>query len=129
MPLTYGYYNTPIVYNNNLYIYYVTADGLHHVTEYETATNSLKIYPNPGAKDYGYWDQPIVYDNNLFSEYNDSTGTLHLSYFDGTTLHELPNLNGNTATSYQGSPFIFQWPAYFPICWCELWRLRQSCLF
>ena len=80
---------------------------------YSTASNSLKVYPNPGANDYGYWDMPIVYDNYLFFEYNDSTGTLHLGYFDSSILHVLPNLNGNGLTSYQGSPYIFNGLLYF----------------
>ncbi len=61
----YGFYNTPIVYNNKLYIFYVTPDQLHHIGEYQGASNTIKVYPNPDAGS-GYWDQPIVYDNNLY---------------------------------------------------------------
>ncbi len=108
---SYGFYNTPIVYNNNLYIFYVTPDGIHHLTLYQTASNSLKIFPNPDAG-LGYWDQPIVYDNNLFFQYYNAGKTFQLGYFNGTSLRLINNpggyYNGSSGNNgYLGYPIIF----------------------
>ena len=108
---TYGFYNTPIVYNNNLYLFYVTPDGLHHLGQYETALDSLKIYANPDGG-LGYWDQPIVYDNNLYFMYYNASSIFQLGYFNGTSLHLIANPGGvyNGATGnngYTGFPIIF----------------------
>lgn len=108
----YGFYNTPIVYNNNLYIFYVTSDGRHHLTQYVPASNSLKVYPNPDGG-YGYWDQPIVYDNRLFFMYYNASNIFQLGYFDGgSSLSLITNpggiYNGSGGNNgYTGYPYIY----------------------
>ena len=108
---TYGFYNTPIVYNNNLYIFYVTPDGKHHLGEYQTASNSLKVYPNPDAGS-GYWDQPIVYNNNLYFMYYNAAGLSQLGYFGGSSIKLVANPSGaysspNGNNGYVGQPIIW----------------------
>lgn len=108
---TYGFYNVPIVYNNNLYIFYVTPDGLHHIGEYEGVSNTLKVYPNPDGGS-GYWDQPIVYDNNLYFIYYNVSGYSQLGYFNGNTIRLIANPTGaytspNGNNGYLGQPIIW----------------------
>lgn len=108
---TYGFYNIPIVYNNNLYIFYVTPDQLHHIGEYQTASNSLKVYPNPDGG-YGYWDQPIVYNNNLYFMYYNALGYSQLGYFGGSSIKLIANPTGaysspNGNNGYVGQPIIW----------------------
>ena len=95
----YGYWNTPVVYNNNLYIFYLPADGTHHLAQYQGASNSLKVFPNPDAGT-GYWDQPVVYDNNLYFQYYNAQSVFQLGYFDGSALR----LISNPAGVYNGAP-------------------------
>ncbi len=90
---SYGFWNTPIVYNNNLYIFYLPADGTHHLAEYQTASNSLKVYPNPDGG-VGYWDQPIVYANNLYFMYYNAQSLFQLGYFNGTAINLIDNPGG-----------------------------------
>jgi streptogramin lyase len=64
--------------------FYVTADGpCTIIGEYQPASNSLKVYPNPDGGS-GYWDQPIVYDNNLYFQYYNVSGLSQLGYFGGS---------------------------------------------
>lgn len=107
----YGFFNTPIVYNNNLYIFYVTPDGLHHIGEYQAASNSIKVYPNPDAGS-GYWDQPIVYNNNLYFIYYNAAGLSQLGYFGGSSIKLVANPSGaysspNGNNGYLGQPIIW----------------------
>ena len=106
-----GFWNTPIVYKNALYIFYLAADGNHHLAQYQPASNSLKVYPNPDAG-LGYWDQPIVYDNNLFFQYYNAAKVFQLGYFNGTSLNLINNPGGVYNSSagnngYLGFPIIF----------------------
>ena len=108
---TFGFYNTPIVYNNNLYIFYVTADGLHHIAQYQSVSNTLQVYPNPDAGS-GYWDQPIVYGNNLFFQYANAQSVFQLGYFDGSSIKLMPNPAGvyngaGNNNGYTGFPAIW----------------------
>lgn len=108
---TYGFWNTPVVYNNNLYIFYLPADGSDHLTQYQGATNSLKVFPNPdGGR--GYWNLPIVYGSKLFFQYNNAQSVLQLGYFDGNALKLISNPGGiyNGAAGnngYTGYPVIW----------------------
>ena len=110
----YGFFNTPIVYNNNLYIFYVTSDGLHHIGQYQGASNSLKVYPNPDAGS-GYWDQPIVYDNNLYFVYYNVLGLSQLGYFGGSSIKLISNPPGAYSSSNGNNGYIGQ-----PIIWNNL---------
>ena len=108
---TYGFWNTPIVYNNNLYIFYLPADGSHHLAQYEITSNSLKVFPNPDGG-LGYWDQPVVYDNNLYFMYYNAQSILQLGYFGGSSLKLISNpagiYNGASANNgYTGYPVIW----------------------
>ena len=111
---TYGYWNTPIVYNNNLYIFYVTPDGLHHLAQYQGASNSLKVFPNPDGG-LGYWDQPIVYDNKLFFIYYPPSSIYQLGYFDGNSLKLISNPAGNYSGASGNNGFTG-----YPIIWNNL---------
>ena len=116
---TYGYWNTPIVYTNQLYIFYLPLDGTHHLTQYDGATNSLKLVPNPD-KGLGYWDQPIVYDNKLFFTYYNVNSVLQPGYFDGSSIHlvGLPSgiYNGVAGNNgYLGSPVIWNTKLYLQL--------------
>jgi hypothetical protein len=108
----YGFYNIPIVYNNQLYIFYVTPDQLHHLAQYVSTGDSLKVYPNPDSGN-GYWDQPIVYDNKLFFMYYNNHGIFQVGYFNGgNSLNLLTNPSGvyNGASGndgYVGQPIIW----------------------
>ncbi len=108
---TFGYSNIPVMYNNNLYIFYITPDGLHHLTQYQTASNSLKVYANPDGG-FGYWDKPIVYGNNLYFMYYNAQSAFQLGYFDGNSIKLINNPGGiyNGAAGnngYTSSPIIF----------------------
>jgi hypothetical protein len=113
---TYGFWNVPVVYNNNLYIFYLALDGYHHLAEYEAAGDTLKVYPNPVENTDAtgnYWDQPIVYGNNLYFQYYFfSNGNSQLGYFDGTALHLIANPT-SPALDYAALPFIFNNVLYF----------------
>jgi hypothetical protein len=108
---TYGYWNTPVVYNNQLYIFYLPVDGTHHIALYQSDSNNLKVYPNPDGG-LGYWDQPIVYDNNIFFMYYNAQSVFQLGYFDGTAINLITNPGGiyNGASGnngYTGFPIIW----------------------
>jgi Secretion system C-terminal sorting domain len=111
---TYGFYNTPIVYNNNLYIFYVTPDGLHHIGEYQSASNGIKVYPNPDAGS-GYWDQPIVYNNNLYFQYYNVSGLSQLGYFGGSSIKLVSNPAGAYSSPNGNNGYLAQ-----PIIWNNL---------
>ncbi len=108
---TYGYWYTPIIYQNNLYIFYLPADGSRHIAQYQTSLNTLKVIPNPdgGA---GYWSYPIVYDDNLYFVYSNAQSFFQLGYFNGTSINLITNPSGiyNGAdgnNGYTGFPIIF----------------------
>lgn len=92
-PTTYGYWYTPIVYNNKLFILYLPADGSRHLAEYQPASNSLKVIANPdgGA---GYWDQPVVYGNKLYIRYYNAQSAFQLGSFDGNSIQLISNPAG-----------------------------------
>ena len=117
---TYGFYNTPIVYNNNLYIFYVTPDGLHHIGEYQGASNSIKVYPNPDAGS-GYWDQPIVYNNNLYFQYYNASGLSQLGYFGGSSIKLIANPAGAYSSPNGNNGYVAQ-----PIIWNNLLYMQMA---
>jgi len=117
---TYGFYNTPIVYNNKLYIFYVTPDGLHHLGEYQTTSNSLKVYPNPDGGS-GYWDQPIVYNNNLYFQYYNASGLSQLGYFGGSSIKLIANPAGSYSSPNGNNGYLAQ-----PIIWNNLLYMQMA---
>lgn len=96
---TYGYWFTPVIFNGNLYILYLPADGSRHIARYNAATNSLQVFANPDAG-AGYWDQPIVYKNQLFIKYSNAQSVFQLGSFDGNSIQLITNPTG----IYNGSP-------------------------
>ncbi len=107
----YGFYNTPVLYNNNLYIIYRTSDQIYHLTQYLPASNSLNILPNPDGG-LGYWDQKLVYGNNLFFQYNNASSVFQLGYFNGSTIKLVANppgvYNGAAGNNgYTGYPLVW----------------------
>lgn len=108
---TFGYWYTPIIYQNNLYIFYVPADGTRHIAQYQTSLNNLKVIPNPDGG-VGYWAYPIVYDNNLYFMYSNAQSFFQLGYFNGTSISLVTNppgfYNGAEGNNgYTGFPIIF----------------------
>jgi hypothetical protein len=100
---TYGYWYTPVVYNNNLYILYLPSDGSRHIAQYQPASNSLRVIANPDAG-AGYWDQPIVYQDKLYIKYSNAQSVFQLVCFDGNSLQLITNPGGiyNSSAGYNG---------------------------
>lgn len=106
----YGYYYTPAVYNNNLYLLYQLADNTRHIAQYKTSTNSIQVFANPDAGS-GFYDQPIVYGDKLYIKYNNAQSKFQLGSFDGSSLQLVANPNGiyNSAgnNGYMGQPIVW----------------------
>jgi len=114
---TYGYWYTPVVYNSKLYILYLPANGSRHLAQYQAASNSLSIIPNPDAGS-GYWDQPIVYGDKLYIKYSNAQSRFQLGSFDGNAIQLIPNPTGsyNAAAGnngYIGQPIVWNDTMYF----------------
>ena len=109
--------DTPIIYNNNLYIFY-EVDGYYHIAEYQTDSNNIKVYPNPDLG-LGYWGQPIVYDGNLFFIYYSEGGLSQLGYFGGTAINLIANPSGAHSSGAYTSGYVGQ-----PIIWNNLLYLQ-----
>lgn len=107
---TYGYWYTPIVYNNKLFILYLPANGKRHLAQYQSTSNSLSVIPNPDAGS-GYWDQPMVYGDKLYIKYSNAQSRFQLGSFDGNSLQLIANPTGNYNAAaghngYMGYPII-----------------------
>jgi gliding motility-associated-like protein len=78
--------NTPIIYNNALYVNYLNASGVYQLGKFDGAT--LSLVPNPDAGTGGsYFDQtPIVYNNKLYFQYINTAGNFQIVQYDGTTM-------------------------------------------
>jgi gliding motility-associated-like protein len=78
--------NTPIIYNNNLYVNYLNASGVYQLGKFNGTT--LSLVPNPDASTGGtYFDQmPIVYNNDLYFQYVNAAGNFQIVQYDGTTM-------------------------------------------
>ena len=114
---TYGYWYTPVVYNNNLYILYLPADGSRHIAQYKPTSNSLQVFANPDAG-AGYWDQPIVYQNKLYIKYSNAQSIFQLCSFDGTIIQLIANAtgiyNGSAGNNgYLGQTLVWNDTLYF----------------
>ena len=106
----YGYWYTPAVYNNKLYIMYLPADGSRHLAQYVSASNSISVIPNPDAGQ-GYWDQPIVYGDKLYIKYSNAQSAFQLGSFDGNTIQLISNplgiYNSSGYNGYLGQPAVW----------------------
>jgi hypothetical protein len=106
----YGYYYTPAVYNNNLYLLYQLADNTRHIAQYKSSSNSIQIFTNPDAGT-GFFDQPIVYGDKLFIKYYNAQSIFQLGSFDGSSLQLIDNPAGiyNSANNngYMGQPIVW----------------------
>jgi gliding motility-associated-like protein len=78
--------NTPVIYNNNLYVNYLNASGIYQLGKFDGTT--LSLVPNPDASTGGtYFDQtPIVYNNKLYFQYINVAGNFQIVQYDGTTM-------------------------------------------
>ena len=108
---TYGYWNTPVIFNNSLYILYLPADGSRHLAEYKSATNSLAVVANPDGA-IGYWEQPIVYGDKLYIKYYNTQSAFQLASFDGSSIQLIANpagyYNGSSGNNgYIGQPVVW----------------------
>lgn len=108
---TYGYWYTPVVYNNNLYILYLPANASRHLAQYQTASNSLQVIPNPDAGS-GYWDQPFVYGDKLYIKYSNAQSVFQLASFNGSAIQLIANpagiYNGSAGNNgYLGQPITW----------------------
>lgn len=119
-PTTYGYWYTPVIYNNKLFIMYLPADGSRRLAEYQPASNSLLVYPNPDAGS-GYWDQPFVYGDNLYIKYSNAQSKFQVGKFDGSAITLLPNPAGiyNAAAGSNGY-------MGYPITWNGIMYLQMG---
>lgn len=107
---SYGYWYTPAVYNNKLYILYLPADGSRHLAQYLPATNSLSVIANPDAGS-GYWDQPIVYGDKLYIRYSNAQSKFQLAAFNGSAVQLIDNppgiYNSTGNNGYMGQPAVW----------------------
>lgn len=106
----YGYYYTPAVYNNNLYLLYQLADNTRHIAQYKTSSNSIQVFANPDAGT-GFYDQPVVYGDKLYIKYYNAQAKFQLGSFDGSILQLTNNPPGlyNSAgnNGYMGQPIVW----------------------
>lgn len=113
---TYGYYYTPVVYNNNLYILYQQADGTRHIGQYKSTTNSIQIFANPDASTSGYYDQPIVFGDKMYIRYLNAQNAFQLGSFDGSVLQLITSPSGIYTSSgnngYMGQPIVWNEKLY-----------------
>ena len=114
---TYGYWFTPVVYNDKLFIMYLPADGSRRIAQYKQSSNSLVVFANPDAG-AGYWDQPIVYLNKLYIKYSNAQSVFQLAGFDGFSLQLINNPPGiyNSSAGYNGylgQPIVWNDTLYY----------------
>jgi len=80
--------NTPIIYNNDLYVNYLNVSGVYQLGKFNGTT--LSLVPNPDAVTTPggtYFDQPpIVYNNDLYFQYVNAGGNFQIVKYDGTTM-------------------------------------------
>ena len=111
----YGYYYTPAVYNNNLYILYQLSDNTRHIAQYKTNTNSIQVFANPDAGG-GFYDQPIVYGDKLYIRYYNAQSLFQLGSYDGGTLQLITNpsgiYNSTGNNGYMGQPILWNEKLY-----------------
>lgn len=117
---TYGYWYTPIIYNNKLYILYRPADGSRHLAQYQSGPGNLTVFPNPdgGA---GYWDQPIVYGNKLYIKYSNAQSVFQLGSFDGSTMQLISSPPGIYNSSVGNNGYMGE-----PIVWNDLLYMQMG---
>ncbi len=106
-----GYWNTPILNNNKLYFLYLPADNKGRMAEYQTASNSISLYPNPDAGT-GFWDKPIVYDSKIYFQYMNAQNILQLASFDGSSIELILNPAGVFTADYPNNGYTAS-----PIVW------------
>jgi hypothetical protein len=111
----YGYYYTPIVYNNKLHILYQQADNTRHIAQYVPASNSIQVVANPDGAS-GYFDQPIVYGDKLYIKYLNAQNAFQLGSFDGSALQLITNppgiYNSTGNNGYMGQPIVWNEKLY-----------------
>jgi gliding motility-associated-like protein len=80
--------NTPVIYNNDLYVNYLNAAGVSQLGKFDGTT--LTLVPNPDAVTNPggtYFDQtPIIYNNKLYFQYVNASGNFQIVQYDGTTM-------------------------------------------
>ena len=87
-----GYWDQPIVYDNNLYFQYYNASGLSQLGYF--GGSSLKLVANPAGAysspngNNGYLAQPIIWNNLLYMQMASVpyANAGNLAFIDGSTL-------------------------------------------
>ncbi|WP_338792741.1 T9SS type A sorting domain-containing protein [Bernardetia sp. MNP-M8] len=105
-----GYRDSPIVYNNVLYMRYLGDDGNYDLGKYDGTT--LSIIPSPSgydASNYGHNKEPIIYNGNLYMRYRDNGNNDDLMKYNGTTLTPVPSPSGYDGAThgYRGEAIVF----------------------
>lgn len=127
---TYGYYYTPVVYNNNFYMLYQQADNSRHIAQYKSASNSIQVFANPDAGT-GFYDQPIVYGDKIYIRYLNAQSAFQLGSFDGSSLQLItspPGIYNSTGNNgYMGHPIVWNENVY-AVWQRAVWQCRQFCI-
>jgi gliding motility-associated-like protein len=85
-----GYTNSPVIYNDTLYVEYQNAGGIYQLAKFDGS--ALKLIANPDAGQLNpYGSYPILYHCDIYFSYLNGATIFQLARFNGSTLSLVPN--------------------------------------